>query len=93
MPNGVSVERAAVQGGMGCCQTAIHELQTASSGLQKSYRQAGANGWKDKQYAALGGIVEECCSALEKPVNELQECMSRLKKLLKAIGEYDEVNM
>ena len=93
MASGVSVQSAAVKGGIGCCKTAIHELQTASSGLQKAYKQAGANGWKDAKYAALGGIVEECCGALEKPVDELQQCMARLNKLLKAIGGYEDVNL
>ena len=93
MSNGVSVESAAIQGGIGCCKTSIHELETASSSLKKSYAQAGSGGWRDQKYAALGGIVEECCSALTKPVGELQECMSKLQDLLKAVRAYEETGL
>lgn len=93
MASGVSVERAAVQGGIGCCKTSIHELEGASKSLQRSYQQAGSGGWRDQKYAQLGGIVEECCSALTKPIAELQECMTKLNDLLQAIGEYENVNL
>ncbi len=89
----VSVEKAAVQGGIGCCKTSIHELQTASSSLQRSYQRAGSGGWRDQKYAALGGIVEECCAALTKPVAELQECMVKLEALLKAISDYEQISL
>ena len=58
MASGVSVESAAIQGGIGCCKTSIHELESASRSLQRAYQQAGSGGWKDQKYAALGGIVE-----------------------------------
>ena len=61
--------------------------------LQRAYQQAGSGGWKDQKYAALGGIVEECCSALTKPIAELQECMSKLNDLLQAVGEYESVSL
>lgn len=93
MATGVSVEKAAVQGGIGCCKTSIHELQSASSSLQRSYQQAGAGGWRDQKYAALGGIVEECCAALTRPVAELQECMVKLEALLKAISDYEQTSL
>lgn len=92
MANGVSVERAAVQGGIGCCKTSIHELESASQSLKRSYQQAGSGGWRDQKYAQLGGIVEECCSALTKPIAELQECMGKLNELLSAIGDYESIN-
>ena len=84
MASGVSVESAAIQGGIGCCKTSIHELEAASSSLQR---------WKDQKYAALGGIVEECCSALTKPVSELQECMGKLQDLLAAVQEYESTSL
>lgn len=93
MANGVSVESAAIQGGIGCCKTSIHELESASKSLQRAYQQAGSGGWKDQKYAALGGIVEECCNALTKPIAELQECMSKLNDLLQAVGEYESVSL
>lgn len=93
MAIGVSVEKAAVEGGIGCCKTAIHELQAASSELKKNYQQAGSGGWKDQKYAALGGIVEECCSALNKPIDDLQDCITKLQSLLGAIGAYESTNL
>ena len=93
MASGVSVERAAVQGGIGCCKTSIHELESASNSLQRSYQQAGSGGWRDQKYAALGGIVEECCSALTKPIGELQECMRKLEDLLNAVNEYEATSL
>ena len=93
MANGVSVGRNAIQGGIGCCKTAIHELEDASRSLIRSYQQAGSNGWRDQKYAALGGIVEECSSALTKPVNELQQCMAKLDELLKAVTEYENTGL
>ena len=93
MASGVSVERAAIQGGIGCCKTSIHELESASRSLQRGYQQAGSGGWRDQKYAALGGIVQECCSALTKPISELQDCMGKLEALLQAVGSYEEVNL
>ncbi len=93
MASGVSVESAAIQGGIGCCRTSIHELESASRGLQRSYQQAGSGGWKDQKYAALGGIVEECCSALTKPIAELQDCMKNLEALLSAVREYEDTSL
>lgn len=34
MASGVSVESAAVQGGIGCCRTSMHELEAASNSLK-----------------------------------------------------------
>ena len=93
MASGVSVESSAIQGGIGCCKTSIHELQSASQGLRRSYQNAGSGGWKDQKYAALGGIVEECCSALNEPISELQECISSLQDLLAAVSEYESTSL
>ena len=93
MANGVSVESSAIQGGIGCCKTAIHELDGASKGLQRAYQQAGSGGWRDQKYAALGGIVEECCSALTKPISELNDCITKLEQLLKLVLDYESTNL
>lgn len=93
MANEVSVESAAVQGGIGCCRTAIHALESASRGLEGGYRQAGAAGWRDQKYAALGSIVGECCAALTRPVGELEECLKKLEELLRAVREYEQTDL
>lgn len=92
MASDVSVERAAISGGIGCCKTSIHELQSAASSLKSDYGKAG-QGWKDQKYAALGGIVDECCSALTNPISELQECIGTLQDLLNSITDYESVNL
>ena len=93
MAGNVLVEREALKAGIQCCKISIHELEAASRSLQRSYQQAGAGGWKDQKYAALGGIVDECCSALTKPISDLQDCMSKLNELLQAVGGYEEVSL
>lgn len=93
MASGISVESVAIKGGIGCCKTAIHELQDASKSLMNSYKQAGSGGWKDQKYAALGGIVEKCCSDLQDPIADLQDCISNLNDLLQAVIEYEETNL
>ena len=90
MASGVSVERTALQSGIGVCKTCIHELSDASRTLKRDYQ---SSGWKDQQYARLGGIIEECCSALEKPISELEGCQASLEKLLKAVADYEEVSL
>lgn len=92
MASGVSVERTALQSGIGVCKTCIHELSDASRTLKRDYQNAGS-GWKDQQYARLGGIIEECCSVLEKPISELEGCQASLEKLLKAVADYEEVSL
>ena len=92
MASGVSVERTALQSGIGVCKTCIHELSDASRTLKRDYQSAGS-GWKDQQYARLGGIIEECCSELEKPISELEGCQASLEKLLKAVADYEEVSL
>ncbi|MDD3219579.1 MAG: hypothetical protein PHC41_11365 [Lachnospiraceae bacterium] len=93
MAGSVSVESMAVKSGIGVCKTCVHELQTASKTLKRSYQNAGSEGWNDQKYIRLGGIVEECASALEGPIGELQNCQSTLGKLLDAIQEYEENNL
>lgn len=89
MAGSVSVERTAVAAGIGCCKTAILSLKSAASDLKNKYQAAGASGWDDSKYAALGGIVNECCKNLMEPVSELNDCIGALDDLLKAIDEYE----
>lgn len=93
MGSSVSVESAAIQGGIGCCRTSIHELEGAAKSLQRSYQQAGSGGWNDQKYAKLGNIVEECCNALTKPISGLQECLVKLNDLLQAVSEYEQTSI
>lgn len=89
----VSVESMAVQSGIACCRTAIHELQDASNELMKGYQQAGSSGWRDQKYAALSGIVEECCSSLNNPISQLEECIGKLEEILSAVNDYEQTSI
>ena len=42
MASGVSVERTALQSGIGVCKTCIHELSDASRTLKRDYQNAGS---------------------------------------------------
>lgn len=92
MALGASVERTALNSGISICKLCVHELMDASRTLKRNYQSAGS-GWKDQQYARLGGIIEECCSALEKPISELEGCQTSLEKLLSTVAAYEEVNL
>ena len=78
----------ALEGGIGCCQTAIHELNAASSDLANAYRNAGQD-WHDNKYAELGEIVGKCYSSLKKPIEDLEKRMENLKKILEYVREYE----
>ncbi len=93
MPSGVSVEKSAVNGGISCCKTSMQELTSSAHSLRSDYQNAGAGGWNDKQYTALGVIVQECCDALTKPISQLQECQKKLEQLLAAIMEYEGITL
>ncbi len=93
MASSVLVESESIKGGIACCKIAIYELESASASLQRSYQQAGSGGWKDQKYAALGGIVEKCCSDLKSPIDDLQDCISNLNDLLQAVLEYEQTNL
>lgn len=88
---GVSVNAASIQGGIRCCANAIKELQRVSASLENKYRQAGMSGWNDRQYKALGNIVNDCTTALNYPIDELEECTQKLKELLKAVEKYENM--
>ena len=89
---GVSVELAAVAGAISLCQQSIQQFNKASTELSRKYQSAGTS-WKDNKYQQLGGIVNDCTTALNKPVKELEECVKKLTALKKAIEEYEKTNV
>lgn len=93
MASGVSVGINAIQGGIECCKTAIHELECASATLRQRYHSAGSGGWNDKSYMALGAVVNDCCNALGKPIVELQTCLTKLHILYSSLEEYEMVSL
>ena len=88
----VSVGLAVVQNAQTVCNEAIQDLNSAAERLQRHYLQAGDR-WKDSKYAQLGAIVHECSSALRFPIEELFDCLNKLKDIEKALSEYESTNL
>ena len=93
MAKGVSVDSAAVEGGIRCCQTSIRDFETTAKKLVHAYRMAGSGGWKDQKYAELGRIVQDCCMAMKKPREELLDCLEKLEELLRAVRRYESTDL
>ena len=89
---GVSVEGAVVVQAIGLCQRSIEQFNGAAQKLNRQYRDAGTR-WNDSKYQQLGGIVGDCTQALQKPVSQLQDCISKLTELQRAIEAYEQVNL
>lgn len=89
---GVSVEAAAVSGAISLCQQSIQQFEKASGDLSRKYQAAGSS-WKDSKYQQLGGIVGDCTNALQKPIKQLEECITKLTALQKAISEYEQTSI
>jgi len=87
-----SVGLSIVKNAQAVCNEGIQDLNDAASKLQQRYLQAG-DGWKDSKYAQLGGIVHECSSALRKPIEELFECLNKLKNIEAALSEYEGTSL
>lgn len=86
-----TVSSAIVGKSIEACNKSIEALNKTAGTLQRRYMDAGA-GWKDRQYSQLGGIIQECQSALNQPVTQLNDCIKSLQDLLKAIVEYQQVS-
>ena len=88
----VSVDKAAVTRAITLCEYSINEFGKTSHDLKRTYDMAGA-GWRDAKYRQLGGIVNDCTTALTEPVEGLRDCIMTLKALLKEIEAYEALNM
>lgn len=88
----VSVEKAAVTRAISLCEYSINEFDRTSHDLKRMYEMAGAN-WRDAKYQQLGGIVNDCTTALTKPVEELGDCITTLRALLREIEAYEALNL
>lgn len=88
----VSVEMTAVVKAISLCKQSIQQCQKSSEILQKKYQAAGTS-WKDGKYKELGGVLGNCTKALNSPVSELENCVTRLESLKKAISEYESTKI
>lgn len=76
----------AARGGIGICK---HELQEAARSLRAHYDAISGWGSSDAKYIKLGGIIDECCTALNQPVKQLEQCAEEITGLIKALEDYE----
>ena len=88
----VSVGLAAVQNAQTICSGAIQDLNSSAQKLNNRYREAWQH-WRDKKYEQLGGIINDCSNALKSPVDELFDCLNKLKQIEKALLKYESVKI
>ena len=88
----VSVSMAAIQQAESICQNAIGELNSSTQKLNTRYREAGEQ-WRDDKYKQLGGIINDCSRVMKSPIDELFDCITKLRELEKAIVEYESTNL
>lgn len=88
----VSVEKSGVIGAIALCRQSIQQFDQASKLLLSKYQMAGSS-WRDVKYQQLGGIVNDCTTALNRPVKELEECIIKLNEILKVIESYENVGL
>jgi len=88
----VSVNIEIVKNAQAVCNEGIQDLNRVAAALQSDYQQAG-QGWQDSKYTQLGGIVQECSTAIKKPVQDLIECLNKLKALETALQEYESTSI
>ena len=88
----VSVGLAVVKNAQTVCNEGIQDLNRTASKLQQHYLQAG-DSWKDSKYAQLGGIVHECSTAIRQPIQDLVDCLAKLKDLETALSQYESANL
>ena len=87
-----SVNLAVVKNAQSVCNEGIQDLNRCATILQHQYLQAGER-WKDSKYAQLGGIVHECSTALRKPIQDLVDCLDKLKEIETALLKYESANL
>jgi hypothetical protein len=80
-----------IQGAAALCNGIIDMLSASISNMQSKYRNAG-NDWNDSKYQQLGDIVNECSTAIKKPLQELDRCRMALNEIERAVVEYESVN-
>ena len=88
----VSVGIGAVQNAQAICSGAIQDLNSSAQKLNNRYREAGQR-WRDNKYAQLGGIINDCARALRSPVDELFDCINKLKEIERVLVEYESINL
>lgn len=90
MSSTVSVKQQDVSMAITICQTAIQSFQKSAGALEKAKK---SSNWKDSKFSAASAKIETCKEALNRPITDLNKCITSLEKLLQAISEYENVNI
>lgn len=73
-------------------QEACRAVENARKSIQRQYRQLG-NGWNDEKYRALGRVVEETVSALNKLEKVFQNGRKTLAVMIATVSEYETIRI
>ena len=87
-----SVSSSAIQQAEKICQAAITELNSSAQKLNTRYREAGQR-WRDDKYKQLGAIIDDCTKSMKKPVDELSDCVEKLRAIGKVLAEIESANI
>ena len=88
----VSVSLADVEHAERMCMGAIGALNDAAKKLDDRYNAAGQS-WRDNKYKQLGDVVNDCTNAMRSPIDELFECVQKLREIEKRLAEYESINI
>lgn len=88
-----NVKLSYITGAKGICDKCIEELNTQAASLRADYQNAGSTGWADEKYVQLGTIIEDCATALLKPIADLENCKNVLERLYQVVLRYEEQHL
>lgn len=87
----VSVEKEAIAKSIAICNRSIQQHKQTITFLGRKYRETGTR-WNDNKYVQLGRVLNDCAVALNTPLNELENCITTLNEIMKAIEKYESEN-
>jgi len=88
----VSTSSRAIRDAIDICVRSIEILRSTTTGLRGKFVAAGAD-WNDAKYQQLGDIVNECGSAFEKAIRDLDGCLVPLSNMERFVQEYEDINL
>ncbi len=73
-------------------KSAIVSVDSTKKSINKSYQQLN-NVWKDKKYAELGDVIQECNKAMNEILRILSKGEKFVSSLARNLQEYENVNL
>lgn len=90
--SGVNADYTGLLNTAGKLNTMANRVEETRNSLAQKYQQLGS-GWGDKKYQELGGILQECNSALRSITKTLLLGGKSVAMLAESLREYEEVNL